>query len=262
MQECLKISIFILFFATHAKANFIEDIFKIFDSGDPEVERFLDEEEGKSHDRNKRQDVTQTPTVPTKPDFEYTCPSEIYQRLDKCCKVPQLFPTEILNKCTGRNLLNALPKRPVRNFKPVQLSRHRKNYFESFQKNSTIKTRTEDICKVHCIFKLQRWLAPENYVDENLLYASLAIIIPPGPFQNLISSNYVRTECTGISTHGDYLSIATNMSRQRCMIAPFRMLRCIKRSMLLAYNNCSGIAQNLQCDLDKANLRKCDVFSV
>ncbi|CAB3363943.1 Hypothetical predicted protein [Cloeon dipterum] len=221
----------------------------------------LDEEE-KSHGRHKRQDVTAIPTVPAAPLFGYTCPTELFRRMDKCCKVPQLYPTEILNKCTGRNLVNSLPKGLVRNVRPVQL-RLKKNYLVSSPKNSTIKSRIEDICKVHCIFKLQRWLAPENYVDENLMYASLAIIIPPGPFQNLITSNYVRTECTGIPGYGDYLSNVTNMYGQRCMIAPFRTLRCIKRSMLLAYNYCPGIFnQNQQCDLDKAYLRQCDVFSV
>ncbi|XP_059472289.1 uncharacterized protein LOC132194802 [Neocloeon triangulifer] len=255
-------NIFVFLFVLHfVQANLIDSLLNIFKSRDSELEKLLAEDE--KHHRLKRQDSTAAPTQATPPAYGYNCPTELYRRMDKCCKLPTLYPVDVLNKCTGRNLVSALPKGPRKGIRPVQL-RLRKNFLVSSPKNSSIKSKIEDICKVHCIFKQQRWLTPENFVDENLMYSTMQILTPPGPWQNLLITQYIRTECSGMSNaFGDFTANVTNMYGQKCMIAPFRLLRCIKRSMILAYNYCPGIvAQNQQCDLDRNFLRQCDPYSL
>ncbi|XP_059476871.1 uncharacterized protein LOC132197543 [Neocloeon triangulifer] len=213
-----------------------------------------------SHSRVRRQEVTVAPTPAVPPQYGFVCSADAFRRMDGCCKVPRLYTESVNNICTPQQLVRTLPLWQGifgALFGPVRVP-YRKSLAS---KNSTIKSKIEDICRVHCIFKQRRWLAPENFIDENLLYLDLAVIVPPGPFNNLL--NYARVECSSIQGYGEITAHVNNTFGQKCMLGPFRLLRCIKRSMILAYSTCPGqIESSQRCDLARNELKSCDIFSI
>ncbi|XP_065339853.1 uncharacterized protein LOC135939416 [Cloeon dipterum] len=246
-----------------AFSNFIKELASISDQ--PSKILIESDIEARIHSRVRRQEVTIAAPVALSPaPFGFACSTALFRRMDQCCKVPQLYPDNINAICTPQQtvLRKTIPvfRGIFSAFFPVSVRRWtlRKNLSA---KNSTIKSSIEDICRVHCIFKQQRWLAPENYIDENLFYQQLAVLIPSGPYNTLLFN--ARTECSSIQTYGDPLAHVNNTMGQKCLLSPFRLLRCVKRSMMLAYNTCPGQLNTGQtCELAKVELRNCDIFSL
>ncbi|XP_065341806.1 uncharacterized protein LOC135940720 isoform X1 [Cloeon dipterum] len=138
----------------------------------------------------------------------------------------------------------------------------RKNNARSQQRQSqpaTIgrKTPTRQICMVDCMFRTLKWISPENVLNMDLMFTAMTAMVPTS-WASLLST--AKTDCANVTAGGGMIENVLDANRKVCLVAPIKLMRCIKRSLIMACP--SMLDSGPQCTMNTNVLRQCDVLAL